>query len=404
MIRSFLLIFFVITTLATNTLADKPVTPREIANQSQKIIDQATSLDKLIPNHQSASLEQTKTASDLMKVSQSMVAATMKNEASKLNLDNTLLEAAVTDKILVFITLGKAPEYKQGKKILNALIGSPKNINIVLRGLPDKVRQIDTATKVINSLVGKKWKEIPPVILDPVKFQKYGVTYSPTLIYERDGEEIARLAGQLSYDYLQHKVEEGETGDLGSFGNATAVVEKDFIEDIKERLTKINWEEKKEKALKRFWHKRDWHLLPPTEKARTFTVVPEFELADNILDNEGNIVVRKGEKFNVLTESLRGNPTRFYLIIFDGSDDKQIKTAQKMAKNAPKNHKTIFITTNLADLDDGWNELSKLQHQFKAPVYILDERIVNTFKLEHVPCTVRPSDTEYIIQEYRREL
>jgi len=405
--RYLFLILCILSFSSSGVFASELLSPEDIAAESRIILDSVKNmkLEELLPGRQVEPTEdQKKNAAEILAISQDVVNKAMAEEAEKLELDDLTAANLPEDRVIVFITLGEAPDYSHGRKMLNALLGMPNDIVVVIRGLPDTVRQFDKATRVINGLVGKDFTDLPPVVLDPVRFKKYEISQSPTLVFERNEEEVARLSGQLSYNYLKEKVEEGFEGDLGQFGDTITVVEKDFIDDLKERMSQIDWEEKTNKARNRFWKKKELFKLPPAPEDRTFSVTPEFELTQDIVDHEWNVVIGKGERINVLAESLKLNPTRFYLIIFDGSNTAQVKIAKRLAAAAPKDHRTILITTTLADLDHGWDELPKLQDQFKAAVYVLDDRFVKTFDLQHVPCTVRPSETEYIIQEYRRTL
>ncbi len=384
------------------------MSPVDIAAQARSIHEKtkSMSLEELLPERQvEATQTQRVLAAEILSISQDFVETAMAEEAEKLELDNFLAAETPSSQITIFITLGEAPEYSHGQKLLQALVGKTENIQIALRGLPEGIRQIDGAIRVVRALMGDDFTKLPPVDLDPAKFKKYGITQSPTLVYERDNQEIARVSGQLAMSYLKKKVEEDNyEGNLGVLGSTIGIVERDLIEEIQERMSKIDWIAKRKAAKNRFWKKQTIQKLTAAAEDRTFTIRPEFEVTQNIYDHKGNVVVEKGEKINILTETLKANPRRFYLIVFDGSDSAQVEQAMVLANQAPGDHKTILLTTTLADLAHGWDELPKLEDQFKAPVFLLDERFVQTFGLKHVPCTVLPTDTEYIVQEYRRAL
>lgn len=400
-------LFFIIHVVVTSFCGAEGLSPAEIASQAKSIQEKsrAMSLEELLPGRQIESTKEHRAISaEILVTSQKFVEKAMAEEAEKLELENVFKETDSLPTITVFITLGEGPDYTHGRKMLNALTGK-KSVQIALRGLPDGVRRINGATSLVRALAGDDFSKLPPVDLDPVKFKKYGITQSPTLVYERDGEEVARVSGQLAINYLRRKVEEDAfEGNLGVLGDTIAVVERDLIEEIKERVSQIDWVTKREMAKKRFWKKQKIQKLSAATEDRTFSIKPEFETTQNIYDHKGNVVIEKGLKINVLEETLKVNPRRFYLVVFDGSDSAQVKQAAALASAAPENHKTILITTALADLDHGWDELNRLQDQLGSAVFLLDERFVQTFGLQHVPCTVRPSDSEYIIQEYRREL
>jgi len=402
-----LFVILLILGFCTGAYADDLLTLEQIADKSKAIQGgegEYKSLNDLLPDSiRTPTDRQNKTAAELLTMSQKILHATFAEEAERLDIDKVLSDSH--DPIItVFITLGKAPEYNQGKKLLHALVGV-SGVQIVINGLPDGVRHIDTAARVIQQLAGSDFSQIPPVMIDPVRFQKYAVTQSPTLIYEKEGKEVARVSGQLSYRYLRKKVEKDDfKGNLGVLGTTSNIVERDFIEEIKDRMSRIDWVAKQENAKKRFWKKQKLEKLAAASEDRTFTVTPEFVVTQNIMDHKGNIVVKAGEKINVLKESLKHNPTPFYLIIFDGSDPTQVEQAKVLSDNAPANHKKILITTTLSDLEHGWESLDSLQNQLGAAVFILDQRFIETFDLQYVPCTVRPDKTTYVIQEYRREL
>lgn len=401
---SLLLFFSLILSVAVQAA---PLSMEEIAAQAKLIQEKARAkgIDELLPERQQARSEDKLVAAEILAASREIVETAMAEEAKKLEEEGVLEATPEEPRIRVFITLGEAPDYRHGRKMLKAMVGMRDDVIIVLRGLPEGIRQFDKAAKLIRAIVGKDYENLPPVDIDPVRFEQYGISQSPTLVYERDKQEVARLSGQLSHSYLKRKVEKDNfTGDLGLLGTTTEVVEIDLIEDIKQRIAQIDWDEKKKRARNNYWKKKDLSILPAATEDRTFRIRPEFEISQNIYDHKGNVLVPKGERINVLEESMRLHQQPFYLVVFDGSDTAQVEMAKKLVANAPDGHKIIRITTTLSDLDHGWDEFENLQDQFKAAVYLLDERFVNTFGLQHVPSTVQPVNNVYVIQEYRRTL
>lgn len=385
----------------------EPLSVEQIAAQAKLIQEQARvkGIDELLPERQQARPQDKLVAAEILVASREIVETAMAEEAKKLEEEGVLKAAREDPRVRVFITLGEAPDYRHGRKMLKAMVGMRNDVIIMLRGLPDGIRQFDKAAKLVRAIVGDDYENLPPVDIDPVRFEQYSITQSPTLIYEREKQEIARLSGQLSHSYLRRKVEKNNfTGDLGQLGTTTEVVEIDLIEDIKQRIAQIDWVEKKKRARTNYWKKKEFRNLPAAAEDRTFSIRPEFEISQNIYDHKGNVLIPKGERVNVLEETMKVGQRPFYLVVFDGSDTAQVEMAKQLIADAPKDHQIIRITTTLSDIDHGWDEFENLQNQLKAAVYVLDERFVNTFGLQHVPCTVQPVGSEYVIQEYRRTL
>ena len=86
--------------------------------------------------------------------------------------------------------------------------------------------------------------KLPDLQIDPRPFEHFGVTTVPTVVFS-DGSEFVKVSGTLSVDYARRKFHAKEYGDAGSRGTVVDIVEPDFLEEMKDRILKIDFEQKK---------------------------------------------------------------------------------------------------------------------------------------------------------------
>lgn len=119
--------------------------------------------------------------------------------------------------------------------------------------------------------------------------------------------------------------------DFGVVGKIRPIAEENFIEVLEARAKQMSLEKKIEiqNSLKRKYEgklKKPKALnLPETFTYSVRYFDPTIEATEEIVDSEGNIIVKKGEKHS----PLETNPLSRDILFFDGDDQEQISWAKK---------------------------------------------------------------------------
>jgi conjugal transfer pilus assembly protein TraW len=182
---------------------------------------------------------------------------------------------------------------------------------------------------------------------------------------------------------------------LGKIGPTITIAEKDLIEELKERMLKIDWKKKKEQALARYWKRRKYIDLPKAKDNRTFYVSGKFKVKKDFILPDGRVIARKGD---VIDQFKYVKPT-FCLIIFDASDQKQLEWAINQGEKYKNKYRVKYITTKLPDVEHGWESLGKLYNKLDAPVFFLTGDLKQRFHLKHVPSIVISLQNKFEVKE-----
>jgi|GEM_PF-1660126 len=297
-------------------------------------------------------------------------------------------------RIVIFTTLGKDGDPKGLRRLVEALDGE-KQVMIVLRGLPVGVRRIDEAIKIMAA-EGQGLSAPPSVFLDPELFEKYQVSDAPTILLEKNGKAVLWAKGVTDPTWLKRMANLGRTGDLGIHGYVDKVVEKSLLQEMRERISAINWDEKKKNATKKFMKQFPYRRLPVATKDRVFSFKPEIEVEEDIIGAKGKPIAKKGQKLNLL-DSVQG---RFFLIVFDATDHKQIKMA-KQWKNEVQNKKRVKLIASYMDSSgNGWSEKERMEQELGDRIYFLNSNLVDAFNIEHVPSIIYAENKRVIVHEF----
>jgi hypothetical protein len=299
-------------------------------------------------------------------------------------------------RLLLFLTLGPDPDNRleQNRGLLREV---PPGTQVVLRGLPHGKRGLGGLFRYVHRLTVERQRQgekIPRVLLDPRLYRQYQVDVSPTLVYERKGKAVAWVRGLVNSQWLKDQVEkEKRTGDLGRYGPTEAISERDFLEEIQERLASIDWDARKEKAWEQYWTHYSFLTLPPANKDRVYQVEAVYEVPRDFRMPDGKVLARKGDKIN-LFDKLK---PRFVLLVFDGSDPRQLAWAKVASREYRGRYRVQYLTTALPERT--WKSFSKLEDKLAAPLYLLNDAVRDRFRLEHVPSLVRPLEDRFEVRE-----
>lgn len=336
-----------------------------------------------------------------------------------IDLDKQIVDTYDT---LIFISFGMSEETIKQLYQINA--GNERTA-LVLRGLikgdieiPQTIRRIQ---KVASDL---KLKTPPTVLINPVWFKEYNVTSVPTIVVlkgktpKKSGDietgktisgpkQIARVQGLIDPQTVYQEIYNGKSGDLGIQGPVEEIAERDLIEEMQERASKIDWEKKKQLAYKRAWKNIPITQLEPATEDRVRVIDPTVTVKEDIIvDNphakgEKLVLAKKGDKINPLQLRVFNR----ILIVFDPTNKNELEYVRKnyrrwVEERASAPYTVVKLLITSIDRDRGWEEIGKLSDAFNEPIYTLMPEIKSTFVLEKTPCIVYAEGTNFIVEEF----
>lgn len=303
--------------------------------------------------------------------------------------------AALSEPPVYIFASSSMPEHDL-KNLFKSSVGM--NVVILFRG----VRPGDKFQDLGRYLQGiaKDIDPPPNVSIDPVKFANYQITRVPAMVFDHGNNIVTRVTGAVSLDWFLKKAKEGKhtkSRNLGVIGTSYAIAEPDLVETMKERIAKVDWAKKKRDAERRYWEKnREFTELPVAKVDREFEVDPTVVVNNDITDQSGKLIAAAGTAINPLVMV----PLSKVVIIFDGTDNRQIAKAASIGRDAlSRNHGALYITTR-TDPELGWSGLTEMESIVKAPVYLLKPELVDRFHLEFVPAAVYARNDRLVVTEY----
>ena len=176
---------------------------------------------------------------------------------------------------------------------------------------------------------------------------------------------------------------------LGTFGATYSIVERDALEEIRDKARTTDWErafnrEMWEKKLKAY-RPSALKALPRAERENVFTVDLTYTLDFDIPDGKGGVLYPKGYTFNPLDYVSFPNT----LIFIDGSDPIQVGWLES-SEYSTDGSAMILIT------DGSYYDLFT---RLKRPVFYADARIVERFRLSAVPAVVHQRENLFEVRE-----
>jgi conjugal transfer pilus assembly protein TraW len=298
--------------------------------------------------------------------------------------------------IVILITFGSPVETEHIRGLLQSLTG--ENVTLAIQGLPVGYTKVDKTALLMASL--QKGIESPPgLVIDPRFFEKTGSTLSPTIVVQQGGEPLLWASGVSDPDWILRRYHQGDRGNLGIYGTTEKVAEKNFKQEIAERLARINWEEKKDEATHNFWKSYPYIDLPVATRFRAFEFELSYLIDKDITGKDGQVLARAGQKINPVS-IISGS---FYLVVFDATDPKQILLAKEIGTGAPKGKRVKYLATKLNFSEDGWEEKSRIENLLDAPLYFISLQQSQILHLKKIPASVETSGQLVRVTEYPLE-
>jgi conjugal transfer pilus assembly protein TraW len=284
--------------------------------------------------------------------------------------------------------------FSQGDAVLKGIFqeaSGQKDVLLVFRG-PKPGQKLPGFFAELKALL-KDIDPLPNIVIDPTRFQKWGVTTVPELVVEAQGRALLRVKGVTSLDWVKSRQNTGRQGDLGRFGEVYDIAEIDLLEAIKSRLGLLDGPRLKQQAIARFWQKRQFEVLPASREDRDRTIDLTVTAPRDLIAPNGNLIVRAGHTVNPLDQMAFG----LCLIVFDATQPAQIDTVRQLSCR-DKNARVLYLATQLSR-EDGWEGLKNLETTLDAPVYLLTPDVRQRFQLQHVPAVVEQSGKRIVVRE-----
>ncbi len=182
--------------------------------------------------------------------------------------------------------------------------------------------------------------------------------------------------------------------DLGQFGATFEVQETDMLELINQRLGELNKDGSLDKINEQMIERAQIKVnkptaieLPEAHETISYPYYPTITLEMDLKDDQGNIIVPRGQTINALERLPFYNPEWLFIA---ANKPHQVKFAKALLETHP--NLKIILTKG---------EIKKTQISLSHRVYFdQDGRITKKIGLAHVPAFVSRKDNALVITEY----
>ncbi len=234
---------------------------------------------------------------------------------------------------------------------------------------------------------------VPNIVIDPTRFQKWAVSSVPAMVVEADDMALLQVKGVSSVSWLNDKLKAGGNGDLGRLGDVYDIAEIDLLEEIKRRMAAIDWRQKQQQAIARFWDQQKFEVLPVALEDRERVIDMTVTAPRNLTAPNGQLIVRAGQTVNPLDKM----PFGLCLVVFDATETAQVQWVHQLSC-LDKKARVMYLATSVSS-HDGWANLRALETSLNSSVYLLTPDVRSRFQLQHVPSLVEQKGNRLVVRE-----
>ena len=177
---------------------------------------------------------------------------------------------------------------------------------------------------------------------------------------------------------------------LGSVGKTYPIAEPDFLKEVEARAAQVDVRKHvdPEKFKKKIKDYRPPNLvnLPRAAQARTFQVDMTYVLEMDIPDGKGGILYPKGYTYNPMDYLMAPVPQ---LVVINGEDREQVEWYKQSAYSRDRSVRLLLSAGNYYELGE----------QLQRPVFYLMKPVAEKFRLQAVPCVIRPQGRVMEVEE-----
>ncbi len=270
-------------------------------------------------------------------------------------------------------------------------VAGRNDVLLVFRG-PKPGQKLPALMADLKRLL-KGIEPVPNIVIDPTRFQKWAVSSVPAMVVESHDKALLQVKGVSSLTWLNDKFKAGTTGDLGRLGDVYDIAEIDLLEEIKRRIAAIDWRQKQQQAIARFWDQQKLEVLPVALEDRERVIDMTVTAPRNLIAPNGQLIVRAGQTVNPLDKM----PFGLCLIVFDATETAQVQWVRQLSCQ-DKKARVMYLATSVSR-QDGWNGLKTLETSLNSSVYLLTPDVRSRFQLQHVPSLVEQTGNRLVVRE-----
>lgn len=321
--------------------------------------------------------------------------------AAEIELDAAMREAAELDaleppkpkyRLFVSRSLGEA-----GMQQALAYGEKHQDMVIVMRGTKPGEDVVELVEYLARLQPPEEGKVRANVQLDPPSFRDGGISVVPTLQrLDDEGKVIASVRGIANPEYLERQIAAGATGDLGVRGTTAEILEQDLIDVMKASMEAYDWEGAAVAAQNRFWSQQELQDLPKAQRDRRRLHDPSMAYPEDVVTPAGTVLVRAGQVFNPLEDM----PLDDTIIVFDGTDPKQVAWVEEALKTVKTSNYWLITTRVDTEVDHGWGSFSGLMERLNERIYYLLPGQKEVLGLERVPSVITQAGNRLQIDEF----
>lgn len=266
---------------------------------------------------------------------------------------------------------------------------------VVFRG-PSPGQTIQDMVLEMSTLMQlQEGEDAPHVVMDPTRFEGDAPEAPVLMKLDEEGEVIAKVAGVINPEWLDARVERGERGDLGRYGEVSKVIEPDMIKLLQERLAAYEMEKKTREAYLGYFERIRLPELEPATEDRERLWDPSVILQDAITMPDGGVAAYPGTVLNPM-KAVGFNMT---LVFFDATDEAQVAWAREQI--AMRDGQKVYAIATALDGRKGWQGMGELMTAVNSRVFHSNQMLVDRFGVQRVPCLVSDgSDYKLLIKEF----
>jgi conjugal transfer pilus assembly protein TraW len=261
---------------------------------------------------------------------------------------------------------------------------------LVFRGV-EKGSDTGTITKRLYEIV-KDMKPVPGAVIDPTLFTRFNVQAVPSMIETNEAGETRSARGLPGFEWLSKQ----DVGDHGQRGATFEIAEPDMIEEMQRRMREFDWKKEKQHAIDNFWETQKESIsLPASEKNSERQIDMSIVSTKDIFNSSGQLIIKKGQSIN--PQKLL--PMRTVYVVFDATDQKQVDIAKKIGDEMLKKNKPVIYMFTKMNTVKGWDHYNKITNLMNAPIYKLNQIIVDRFHIQALPSVIEGNGDGVLLKE-----
>lgn len=251
----------------------------------------------------------------------------------------------------------------------------------------------DAGPDALQKFIAKLAPNLPPqdklehlnIAVDPVLFEEYGITHTPTFLSKRASDNTWwRVAGDIGIELAEYYVARGQAGSGSGapvYGSQWKVIEPDLIAEMERMAGEIDWDKQTDEMWEKAQKMELSHPLMTSVEDQVYWVDVSITMQEDIRLPDGRVVIPKGAYANPLA----GKDLGEVYIVFDPDVPSQIEQARIWADQY-KNKDVVLFATRMKPMeadnpDHVWRKMDR-------EVYPLNALVADRLQIKNTPSLV----------------